>query len=274
MKKIILSLAVLCSLGLTTQAQDIKLPKPSQFATLKQDFSTSFIEIQYSRPSANGRTIYGDLVPFGKVWRTGANNATVVTFGEDVMVAGKMLKAGSYSMYTIPNEKEWEVIFNSNTGGWGSVKPETDVLKVKTDLVSKSSYYFNTLNIDVNSITNNSCEIVIAWENTVVTIPVKVDNEKMIVNYYEDAINKPQIPYYQAASYYLSINKNLDKAVVYADKALEQNPKAFWIYSLKGKILKEQGKTAEAIKMQQKAVDMSAGTPYADDQVQLLKSYK
>ncbi len=274
MKKVIYSLALLVSVGTAAFAQDMKVPVPSPLATFKQDFSTSFIEISYSRPSANGRKVFGDLVPYGEIWRTGANNATVVTFGEDVIIDSKTLKAGAYSLYSIPGETSWDIVFNSNTGGWGTVKPQTDVLKVKTAKVSKSNYYVNTLSIDVNNITNNSCEIVIAWENTVAVLPVKVDNDKRITEYYENAINKPRIPYQQAAQYYLSQGKELNKALAYTDKAIEQNPSAFWLYSLKGKILFKQGNKAEAAKAQQKAVDMSKGTPYHAEQETLLKSYK
>lgn len=274
MKKVIYSLALLVSMGTVGMAQDMKVPVPSPFATLKQDFSTSSIEISYSRPSAGGRKVFGDLVPYGKIWRTGANNATVVTFGEDVIIEGKTLKAGAYSLYSIPGETSWEIVFNSNTGGWGNVKPDTDVLKVKTAKVSKNGYYVNTLSIDVNNITNNSCEIVIAWENTVVVLPVKVENDKRITEYYENAVNNPRIPYQQAAQYYLSQNKELNKALSYTDKAIEQNPSAFWLYSLKGKILFKQGNKAEATKVQQKAADMAKGTPYYAEQEALLKSYK
>lgn len=274
MKKVIYSLLLLSSVSFVAVAQEVKPPVPSPMATLKQDFSTSSIEIAYSRPSANGRKIFGDMIQYGKVWRTGANNATVVTFAEDVTIEGKVLKAGKYSMYTIPNKDSWEFVFNTNTGGWGSVKPDTDVLKVKTAKVSNSPYYLNTLNIDINNITNNSCEIVVAWENTVAVLPIKVDNDKAITDYYENAINKPRIPYQQAAQYYLTQNKNLDKAAAYADKALEQNPNAFWLHSLKGKILMAQGKKADAYKAQEKAVQGAKGTPYVAEQEALLKSYK
>ncbi len=274
MKKVVYSLALLCSMSLAASAQEVKPPVPSPLAIVKQDFSTSFIEIAYSRPSANGRKVFGDLVQYGKKWRTGANNATVVTFAEDVIIDGNVLKAGKYSMYTIPNKDNWEFVFNTNTGGWGSVKPETDVLKVKTNKVSTSSFYYNTLSIDLNNITNNTCDIVVAWENTIAVLPLKVDNEKTIIEYYENAINKPRIPYQQAAQYYLTQNKHLDKAALYADKALEQNPNAFWLHSLKGKILFAQGKKADAIKAQKKAVEGAKGTPYAAEQEALLKTYE
>lgn len=274
MKKVIYSLSILCSLSTLAFAQEFKVPVPSPMATIHQDFSTSQIEINYSRPSANGRKVFGDLVTYGKVWRTGANNATIVTFGEDVIIEGKTLKAGKYSMYTVPNKDSWEFVFNTNTGGWGSVKPETDVLRVKTNKITNSNFYFNTLSIEVNNITNNTAEITVAWENTVAVLPLKVENDKAITEYYENAINKPRIPYQQAAQYYLAQNKNLDKAASYADKALEQNPKAFWLHSLKGKILYKQGNKSEAIKAQQKAVEFAKDTPYAAEQENLLKSYK
>lgn len=274
MKKIIYAVALICSSSFIMSAQEFKVPVPSPLVQVKQDFSTSFIELTYSRPSANGRKIFGDMIQYGKVWRTGANNATIVHFGEDVIIEGKTLKAGKYSMYTIPNKDSWEFVFNTNTGGWGSVKSDTDVLRVKTNKVNTSNYYINTLLIDVNNITNNSAEIVVSWENTVASLPLKVENDKAITDYYEQAINNPRIPYQQAAQYYLSQNKNLDKAAAYADKAIAQNPNAFWLHSLKGKILFKQGKKAEAIKAQEKALDLAKDTPYKGEQELLLKSYK
>jgi hypothetical protein len=274
MKKVLYSVALLCSLQAVSYAQDMKLPAPSPLSKVTQDFSTSAIEVVYSRPSANGRKVFGDLIPFGATWRTGANNATQITFGEDVIIDGKTLKAGTYSMYSVPNKDSWDIIFNSFIGSWNGVKPATDVLKVTTKNVKNSSFYFNTLNIDINNITTNSCELTIAWENTVVTLPIKVDNDARITEYFENAINNPRIPYQQAANYYLSQNKNLDKAATYAEKALEQYPDAFWLHSLKGKILFKQGKKADAIKAQTKAAELSKGTPYAAEQEALLKSYK
>jgi hypothetical protein len=118
MKKILLALVAVASI-MTAQAQGIKTPAPSPTQTIKQDFALSSIEVNYSRPNMKGRTVFGDLAPYGKLWRTGANAATKVTFGEDVTVGGVAVKAGTYVLYTVPNKDEWEVIFNKGLGNWG-----------------------------------------------------------------------------------------------------------------------------------------------------------
>lgn len=264
MKKMILPIAFLVMGSFVTQAQDMKMPVPSPASTLKQDFSTSNIEISYNRPSANGRQVFGGLVPYGQVWRTGANSSTAVTFGEDVIIGGQTLMKGTYTMYAIPNKDSWTVIFNTTVGGWGSVKPETDVLKVEVKPLT-SNQKQETLDISVDNIDINSCDIVINWENTIVKVPVTSNNDARITKYYEDAINNPRLPYQQAAQYYLDTDQHLDKALVYVNKAIESNQKAFWLQSLKAKILAKQGKKKEALAAAQIAVDLSKGTGYASD---------
>jgi len=264
MKKMILPIAFLMLGAFSSSAQDMKLPVPSPASTLKQDFSTSSIEIAYNRPSAKGRQVFGGLVPYGQVWRTGANSSTAVTFGEDVIIGGQTLKKGTYTMYAIPNKDSWTVIFNTTVGGWGAVKPETDVLKVEV-MPLTSNQMKETLDISVDNIDINSCDIVINWENTIVKVPVTSNNDARITKYYEDAINNPRLPYQQAAQYYLDTNKDLDKALVYVNKAIESNDKAFWLQSLKAKILAKQGKKKEALAAAQIAVDLSKGTGYASD---------
>ena len=112
-------------------AQGIKMPAPSPGQSIKQDFSLSAVEVKYSRPVIKGRKIFGDVVPFGKLWRTGANSPTSVTFGEDVKIAGQALKAGTYQLLTIPSQFSWEIIFNKGTNGVFNYNPAEDVLKVK-----------------------------------------------------------------------------------------------------------------------------------------------
>lgn len=247
-------------------AQELKLPQPSPLSTVNQEFSTSNIEIAYSRPSARGRKIFGDLVPYGKVWRTGANATTKITFGEDVNIKGTEIKAGTYALYSIPGEKEWEFIINKGVGNWGAsgLKKEEDVLRFKATPI-KNTNKVETFTIYVDNITINSCEVVLMWENILVKFKVKADNDKRITDYFEKSINNPKIPYQQAANYYLETGKNLDKAAIYADKAIEANPSAFWLYWLKARIHQKQGDKAAAIAAAQKTAEMAKGTHYEDE---------
>jgi len=248
----------------SVNAQELKMPAPSPTAVLKQDFSTSNIEINYSRPSMRGRKIFGGIVPFGEVWRTGANGATKITFGEDVTLNGKAIKAGTYALYTIPSEKEWKVIINTGISNWGvSGFNEKDDVATFSVPVIKTSETVQSFTISIDNITINSAEISLAWENTKAVIKVAADNDKRISDYLETAINNPKKPYQQAANYYLETGRNLDKAAEYADKAIAENPQAFWLYWLKARIYQKQNKKSDALNAANKSAELAAATPYA-----------
>ena len=247
-------------------AQDLKLPVLSPTSTIKQAFSIDNIEIVYSRPSMRGRTIFGELVPYGNLWRTGANAATKVTFGEDVMIGSHVLAAGSYALYTIPNNGEWEIIFNKGIKNWGTggYSKDDDVHRFKSVPI-KLSNTVETFTINVADITNSSCNIEIIWENTKVLIPIKVDNQKQININIKKAVEKPNIPYFQAARYYNSTDQNLEDALKYIDLALAKNPKAFWMWNLKAQIAKKLGKKDIAIAAANKAIEHSKGSAYENE---------
>ena len=132
MKKLLIAALSLSSVSLAAQAQ-VKMPAPSPTQTIKQDFAIGNIEIVYSRPSAKGRKVFGDLVPYGKLWRTGANAATKISFSDAVEIGGKKIEPGTYALYTKPSEDNWEIILNKGTGNWGidGYKEEQDVLNIK-----------------------------------------------------------------------------------------------------------------------------------------------
>jgi hypothetical protein len=263
MKKISFAIAMGLLVATSSFAQEFKMPAPSPSATISQDFSTSKIDISYSRPSMKGRKIFGDIVPFGQEWRTGANGATKITFGEEVFIAGQPLKAGTYSLYTIPGRENWEVIFNNSTENWGlsGYDKSKNVLSVKVGSL-QTNETTETFSISVENITKNSCDIVLNWENTRVTIPVKADNEGRIEDYVKTSLKSENPPYMVAARYYLEQGRNLDEALVYADKALQANPKGFYIHWMKAQILSKQGRKKEAIAEAKKAADGAKGSPY------------
>ncbi|MES2138661.1 MAG: DUF2911 domain-containing protein [Bacteroidota bacterium] len=222
----------------TTNAQQLKLPAPSPLQTLDQSFALSNIKIEYSRPSAKGRVIFGDLVPFGKTWRSGANTATKITFGEDVKIEGSPLVAGTYALYTIPNKDSWEIMFYNDLKLGGNVadyKAENEVLRVKV----KPSAYANkveTLTINVTDMTSNSGNIELLWENTRVAFSVVSDIDSKVMKNIETSLATDARPYFQAAGYYYDNNKDLTIALGWINKAIEQNPKAFYMVHLKAKI--------------------------------------
>ena len=246
----------LVAISLNSFAQAVKMPAPSPGQTIKQDFSLSFIEVNYSRPVIKGRTIFGDIVPFGKLWRAGANNPTKVTFGEDVKVAGKDLKAGSYQLMIIPTAKNWEIIFNKGTNGVFNYHPEEDVLKVTvpTNTLASSVESFT---IQLGQVIANTCEIQIMWEKTSVSIPVTTEIDAKIAASIEKAMIVDTKPYFESASYYFETGRDLKKALEWATKASEANPSAYWVMHLKAKIQAKLGDKVGAKATALKSIELA-----------------
>ncbi len=246
--------ALALSASQATFAQALKVPAPSPAQTIKQAFALSEITIDYSRPSAKGRVIYGDLVPFGKIWRTGANNATKITFGEDVKVEGLDVKAGTYAIYTIPNKDSWEIMLYKDLTLGGDVaayKKENELLRfvVKPGALNDK---VETFAINVCDMTSSTANIELIWEKTKVSFKVSADIDSKIMKAIDANVIKDNKPYYQAARYYYDTDKDLIQAGLWADKAMEANPKAYWIVLLKAKIqLKAGDKKGAAVTAQQ-----------------------
>ncbi|MCU0329591.1 MAG: DUF2911 domain-containing protein [Candidatus Kapabacteria bacterium] len=262
MKSILVALLI-AACTFAVSAQELKLPVLSPTSTITQEFSTSKMEITYSRPSARGRAVFGEVVGWGEVWRTGANAATKITFGEDVSIGGKAVKAGTYALYSIPNKSQWEIILNKGVGNWGTGGYSTadDVARFTVPAQSLPSNV-ETFTISIGDITFNSCTINLSWERVLVSIPVKAENEARLNASIDKAINNPTIPYQQAATYYLETNQNLDKALTYADKAIEANPKAFWLQFMKAKIAAKLGRKDVATAAANASIQLAKGTPY------------
>lgn len=267
MKYLSLLFVMFTAITLNTNAQSLKLPALSPTAKITQAFSTSEIEISYSRPSMRGRKIFGGLVAYGEIWRTGANAATKVKFGENVEIGGKEVPAGEYALYTIPNTAEWTIILNKGTSNWGTggYDKADDIVRfnVQPKTLDKN---VQTFTINISNITFTSCNIELIWEKTRVVIPVKANNEERIAKDITQAVEEPSIPYYQAASYYNETNQHLDKALEYVDKAIKDRPDAFFMYYLKARIAKNAGKKDIAIEAAKMAIEKSKGTAYESEQ--------
>jgi hypothetical protein len=259
---------ILCCAALFADAQSIKTPQPSPGQTLRQDFGISSIELNYSRPGMKGRKIFGDLVPYGKVWRTGANSATRIKFSDDVTIGGQTLKAGEYAIYTVPNEKEWEIIINKGSANWGTdYKQEDDILRVKATSV-KLDWPVETFTMQFSNVKSNSTDLQIMWDKTLVSVPITTDVDQKVIAQIDNAMNKDNRPYFAAAMYYMETGRDLKQALTWLDKAIEQNPTAFWIYHQKANALAKLGKKAEAKTTAQKSMEL-AKTANNDDYVKL-----
>jgi tetratricopeptide (TPR) repeat protein len=264
----LLVLTLVCCTALMADAQTIKTPAPSPSQSVKQDFGISTIELNYSRPGMKGRKIFGDLVPYGKVWRTGANSATRIKFSDDVSIGGQVLKAGEYAVYSVPNEKEWEIIINKGSANWGTdYKQEDDIFRVKATPV-KLDQPVETFTMQFANVKSGSADLQILWDKTLVSVPITSDIDKKVMAQIDAAMNKDSRPYYQAAMYYLETGKDLNQALTWFDKAIEQNPTAYWVYHQKANALAKLGKKNEAKTTAQKSMDL-AKTAKNDDYVKL-----
>lgn len=248
MKKLLTLIAAACMIN-SAEAQ-LKTPAASPLQTVTQAFGLGEIKIEYSRPSAKGRKIYGDLVAFGKMWRTGANQSTKITFADDIKVNGTDVKAGTYALYTIPNMSEWDMMLYKDLTLGGS----TDEYKMENELMrfkakpQDAKDFTETFTIQVNSITATSCTIDLVWANTKVSIPVTTVIDDKVMKNIEKEMAADKRPYFSAANYYFENGKDLNKAAEWINKAVEINPNAYWIWHVKAKINAKQGNKAEAMK--------------------------
>lgn len=256
MKKTLL-LFVGLVVGLTAEAQEqkVKTPAPSPKAVSQQTVGLTNFELVYSRPSLRGRDMHKELVPFGKMWRFGANENTTISFDTEIVFGEKKVEPGTYSIFATPEEGAWTVILYSETNNWGvprKFNKKSVVAEVKAP-VKKLSDKIETFTIDFVNLQTNQFELQIAWENTLLTIPVEVPTAELTEASIKEVIKggeASQIDYFRAASYYSLENINLEDALLYADKAIElQGDKvpAYYVYN-KAVILKQLGKKEEAIK--------------------------
>ena len=209
------------------------------------------VEIEYSRPGTKGRNIFGDLVPFGKVWRTGANANTTISFSEDVIIDGKTLKKGKYALFTLPKVESWEVIFYSKTDNWGNpeVWNEADVALRATVVPEMLNRNVESFTIDINDLDNNFATLNLSWEKTLVSLKFEVPTQKMAMASIDKVLAGPSAgDYFSAAQFYYQANGDLTKALTYVNKALElnkQNP--YWYTKLKSLIQAKLGDKKGAI---------------------------
>ena len=259
MKKLIL-LTFICSLSLSVNAQ-IKSPQPSTSQTVTQTVGLTNIELSYSRPSMRERNIFGELVPYGKMWRTGANKNTTITFDKDVIIGSKEVKAGTYAIFTKPNAQSWEVYFYSDTSNWGTPaawENEKVVASIKANVVAMPMEV-ETFTISFDAITNDSATLGFRWDHTYVAVPISFFTDTQVTKSIESVMSGPNAgDYYTAAVYYLNADKDIKKAKNWIDKAIEmrENP-AFWYYRQQSLIYAKSGDKNGAIKAAKKSLALA-----------------
>jgi hypothetical protein len=238
MKKIIFVLASMIA-SYVLHAQ-VKTPAPSPHSTLSQVVGLTDVTVDYSRPSAKGRTIFGDLVPFGKLWRTGANANTTVTFSEDVVINGNTLKKGKYALYTEPKADMWEVIFYSDSDNWGT--PENwnvnnVAVSTNVDPIALNNAV-ETFTIGIGNLTNDSATIDISWEKTMVSVKFEVPTQKTALASIEKTLaGATSGDYFSAGQYYYNSNGDMNKALEYVNKAVSMAKEEVPFWQLRQKSL-------------------------------------
>ena len=249
MKKIIIAATILI-VHLTAQAQ-IKTPQASPRAVLTQMVGLTEVEVNYSRPGAKGRPVFGNLVPFGKLWRTGANENTTISFSDDVIIDGKTLKKGKYALYTVPRIESWDIIFYTTTDNWGLPQEfnEANVAlrtTVKEEALSKP---VESLTIGIAGLDTNFGFLEIFWENSYVALKFEVPTQKTAMASIDKVLAGPTAnDYYSAANFLYQSNNDLAKSLVYVNKSLElSKDKPFWFLRLKSLIQAKQGDKSGAI---------------------------
>jgi len=261
MKKFILALFTL-ALSSSLVAQ-VKTPQPSPAGKNVQKVGLTTLSIEYSRPSVKGRTIFGDLVPYGKLWRTGANSNTTITTDTEITIDGQELKPGTYALFTIPNEDSWDIFFYSDSKNWGTPS-EWDTSKIVAKTTVKSMpipFHVESLTLDFNEIKASTAHLEIIWEKTYVAIPFEVPTDKIVMASIRTTMDKaPKTnDYYAAAVYYLNADKDIQLAKKWIDKAVEAQKKdpKFWVLRQQSLIYAKAGDTKAAIKAAKKSLKLA-----------------
>ncbi|MGA9451092.1 MAG: DUF2911 domain-containing protein [Verrucomicrobiia bacterium] len=249
---------------LSAQTPAVNFPAASPACTLKQRIGLTDIEIVYSRPGVKNRTIFGGIVPYGQVWRTGANQATKITFSTPVKLEGNDIPAGTYALFTIPGETEWTIIISKNAAQFGAFQynQKDDLVRFKVRPITLTDTTLETFTIEFNHIRDESAVLNLVWEKTVVPIHLEVDVVSKLVPQIEAAMaapgNKSDGFYFQAATFYYNHDLDQKKALDWVNAGLADNPRiAYEMLHLKAQILAKQGDKAGAIAAAKQSTELA-----------------
>lgn len=254
----------------TTPPARIAAPQPSPSSKVEQTVGLTKVTLEYSRPAMRGRKIFGDLVPFDKVWRTGANTNTKISFDTDITIGETTVKAGSYAIYTKPGEKSWEVMLYSATDNWGTPQKWDDTKVVATATVTPEAMPMpiESFTITFDDLTNNSAVLGMLWENTYVGLPFTVPTDAAVMASIAEVMkgNPNDRAFYDAAVYYKSEGKDINQALTWIEKAVEMSkdePK-FWYLRQQSLIHAKAGKTETAIAAAKQSLELAKKAGNAD----------
>lgn len=267
MKKIITTLVLAGAIALVNA--QVKAPQPSPASTVKQTIGLSEVTVEYSRPSAKERKIFGNLVPMNKVWRTGANGSTDITFAADALFGGKNVPAGKYALYSVPSDSDWEIILYSNTEEWGApteLKKEMIIASTKAK-AEKNPVHVETFTIGFQDVKSDQANLAISWENTMVKVPIVMDSKKEVLASITRTLASKEAKgsdYHQAAAYYFETGMDLKKALEYTKKANQLQPDTFYMLKLQSEIEAASGMKKEAVATANKSMELAKKASNAD----------
>jgi tetratricopeptide (TPR) repeat protein len=245
-------------LGLSLSAQ-IRTPMPSPTAEFEQRLGLSSVSMEYSRPGVKGRDIFGDLVPYGQIWRTGANAATTITFGEKVMLEGNEVEAGTYAIYTIPGEQEWTVMLYTDLSLGGNVAnydEENEYLRFQVES-QELPMMFETMTFLINDIQDDQAILNLMWAKTLVSMEIKLNVDEQVMASIEQVMNGPSPnDYFAAARYYYETDRDMEQALEWINMTLE-SAERYWIMTWKARILGKMERYKEAMATSEKAKEMA-----------------
>lgn len=259
MKKIFaICLLLIC---FSVKAQ-LNIPEPSPSASFTQILGFTKVKVDYARPGVKGREVFGKMIPYGEIWRTGASDCSTISFNDELTIGGKKIAKGKYSLFSIPNTEQWTIILNTDTTlhGTGGYDEKKDVLRF-TVKPEKSPRFYETFTIELSDIVKDNGMFYILWENTMVKFDLLSSAKDRILADIDNKINKLKTEnsklYYQAAEYYYNQRMELDQANIWIAKAGMMEADNFYYPNLQAKILENQGKFAEAIPVAKKAADLA-----------------
>ncbi len=265
MKKLtILICAVLLSFSAHSQLQ---VPQPSPASQLNQTVGLTEVTVKYSRPSMRGRTIMGNLVPYDKIWRTGANARTAISFSDDIVFGGTEVKAGTYAIFTKPGASSWEIYLHDIENGFGTPQEmeESKVVAKATSEAYMMPEDVQTFTITLDNLHNNGATLGLMWEKTYVGVPFEVPTKAKANSSIETVFAGPTgNDYFAAANYYYSEKMDLQKAKEWIDKAVASNDKAFWMSRQQSLIYAALGDKQGAIKAAKKSLEVAEAAGNAD----------
>lgn len=255
-----------CLVTAAAAVAQVSFPAPSPHSTLKQRVGITDLEVIYSRPSMRGREIYGGLVPYGAVWRTGANQPTTLTLDTAATIGGKPVGAGTYALFTIPGGDEWTIILSNQTDIWGAMGYDAakDVVRFAVS-PQPLAEEVETFTIGIGDLRDESAKLFLDWEHTRVAIPIEVDTVGPVLAQLETVMRGEggTKPWHQAAAFYFDHGQDLGQALEWIDAAVAENPKAYWSLYLKARILAKLGKpdAARETAAASRAIAEESGNP-------------